>query len=124
MGPVYYCPGHPSKTISSGSLKFYAGFQKVKPEPLENCDFVYPQGCSLVSPYQTCNNLDYLQLKSIKINPHRDKNIVVPNVCGLSKKTLYQLIHRSFGHVSITRKKRMVRKGLMESLPENISVLE
>ena len=26
VGPVFYCPGHPSKTISSGSLKFYIGF--------------------------------------------------------------------------------------------------
>ena len=26
VGPVYYCPGHPSNTISSGSLKFYIGF--------------------------------------------------------------------------------------------------
>ena len=32
--PVYYCPGHPSKTISSGSIKFYVGFQKVTSEPL------------------------------------------------------------------------------------------
>ena len=23
VGPVYYCPGHPSNTISSGALKFY-----------------------------------------------------------------------------------------------------
>ena len=26
VGPVYYCPGHPSNTISSGDLKFYIGF--------------------------------------------------------------------------------------------------
>ena len=26
VGPVYYCPGHPSNTISSGALKFYIGF--------------------------------------------------------------------------------------------------
>ena len=26
VGPVYYCPGQPSKTISSGALKFYDGF--------------------------------------------------------------------------------------------------
>ena len=23
---LYYCPGHPSNTISSGALKFYVGF--------------------------------------------------------------------------------------------------
>ena len=26
VGPVYYCPGHPSNTISSGALNFYIGF--------------------------------------------------------------------------------------------------
>ena len=74
VGPVYYCPGHPSNTISSESLKFYIGFKKVTSEPLEHCDFVDPQGCSWRSPYQTRNNLEYLQLKMFKINPHRDKN--------------------------------------------------
>ena len=44
--PVYYCPGHPPNTISSGALKFYAVFQKFTYKPLDNCDFVEPQGCS------------------------------------------------------------------------------
>ena len=26
VGPVYYCPGHPYNTISSGAFKFYVGF--------------------------------------------------------------------------------------------------
>ena len=86
VGTVYYCPGHPSNTISSGALKFYIGFKKVTYEPLEHCDFVDPQGRSWRSPYQTRNNLDYLQLKIFRINPHRDKDLVVPTVCGLSKK--------------------------------------
>ena len=34
VGPVYYCPGHPSNTISSGALKFYIGSKKVTSEPL------------------------------------------------------------------------------------------
>ena len=34
VGPVYYCPGHPSSTISPGVLKFYVGFKKVTSEPL------------------------------------------------------------------------------------------
>ena len=29
VGPVYYFPGHPSSTISSGALKFYIGFKKL-----------------------------------------------------------------------------------------------
>ena len=102
VGPVYYCPGHPSNTISSGALKFYIGLKKVTSEPLEHCDFVDPQGRSWRSPYQTCNNLDYLQLEIFKINPHRDKNVVIPTVCVLSKQTFPQLIHQHFGHVSIT----------------------
>ena len=83
VGPVYYCPGHPSNTISSGALKFYIGFKKVTFEPLEHCDLVDPQGSSWRLPYQTRNNLDYLQLEIVKINPHREKNLVVPTVCGL-----------------------------------------
>ena len=51
VGPVYYCPGHPSNTISSGALKFYIGFKKFKSDPHEHCDFVDPQGHSWRSPY-------------------------------------------------------------------------
>ena len=29
VGPFYYCTGHPSNTLSSGSLKFYIGFVNV-----------------------------------------------------------------------------------------------
>ena len=34
VGPVYYFPGHPYNTISSGALKFYIGFKKVTSETL------------------------------------------------------------------------------------------
>ena len=50
LGKFYYCPSHPSNTISSGALKIYVGFQKVTSEPLEHCDFVEPQGQSWRSP--------------------------------------------------------------------------
>ena len=50
VGPVYYCPGHPSNTISSGVLKFYICFKKVTSETLEHCDFVDPHGRSWISP--------------------------------------------------------------------------
>ena len=53
VGPVYYCPGHPSNTISLGALKFYVGFQNITPEPLEHCDFVESKGRSWRSPHQT-----------------------------------------------------------------------
>ena len=62
MVTVYYCPGHSSKSISSGDIKFYIGFKKVTYEPLEHCDFVEPQSRSWRSPYQTQNNLNYLQI--------------------------------------------------------------
>ena len=55
VGSVYYFPGHPSNTISSGDLKFYVIFQNITSEPLEHCDLVDPQGCSSSSPY-TQNN--------------------------------------------------------------------
>ena len=72
VGTVYYFTGHPSNIISSGDLKFNIGFKKVTSEPLEHCDFVDPQGRSWRSTYQTRNDLDYLQLLIVKINPHRD----------------------------------------------------
>ena len=62
VGPVYLCTGHPSSTISLGSLKFYVGFQKVISENLEHCDFVGPRGSSLESPYRTKKNLNYIQI--------------------------------------------------------------
>ena len=62
VGPVYDFPYHPSNTISSGELNLYVGFQKVTSEPLEFFDFVEPQGSSWRSPYQTQNNIDYLQI--------------------------------------------------------------
>ena len=112
MGPVYCFPYQPSNTISLGDLKFYIGLQKVASEPLEHCDFVDPQSYSWVSPYHTKNNLKYLQF-IFKVNTHRDRNIVVPTICALSKKNSYQIIHQIFDHASINRLKRMDIKGLM-----------
>ena len=56
-----------------------------------------------------------LQRKKLKVNPHRDINIVVPTVCALSK--IDQLIHQIFGHVYIVRLKLMAIKVLVEGLP-------
>ena len=42
LGPVYYCPGNPFNTISSGALGFYVGFQKVMSEYIEHCGFFDP----------------------------------------------------------------------------------
>ena len=92
MGPVYYCPGHPSNMTLSGYLKFYGGFQKVTSEPFENCDFFDRQGHSWISRYQTQTNLDYIHIKNFKFNSQRNRNFFGPTVCALSKK-LSQLIH-------------------------------
>ena len=67
--PVYYCPGHPSNTISLGELKFHLGFQNITSEHIEHCDFVDPQGSSWRSPYQTGKTLDYIQINFVTINP-------------------------------------------------------
>ena len=115
--PVYYFPGHPSITISSGALKFYICFLKVTSEPIEHCGCVGPQGHYWISPYQTQKNLDSIQIKKIWLNPHIDRNIVVPTVCSLSKQNLSHIIHQCFFNVSITRIKQMSIKGLMEGLP-------
>ena len=86
-------PSQPSINISAGALKFYVGFQKVASKSLEHCDFVDPQGSSWRSPYQTQNNLDYLQIKIIKVKPQRNSNIVVPTFCALSEQNPYHIIH-------------------------------
>ena len=119
----YISSGHPSNTISSGSLKFYVYLKKFTYETLENCDFVDPQGCSWESPYQTQNNLDYLKIEIVKVNTQRNRNIVVPTVCDLSKQNPAQLIHHHFGNISIGRLKQMTGTGLVEGLPTNIHYL-
>ena len=60
-------------------------YQKVAYEPLEHCDFVDPIYHSWRSPYQTQENLDYLQIKFVKVIPQVNRYIVVTTVCGLSK---------------------------------------
>ena len=84
MGIVYYFPGRPLNTISSGALKCCVGFQKVTSEPPEHCDFVDPQGCSWISTYRTQKNLEYLKIEVVKVNPTRNKHIVFATICGLS----------------------------------------
>ena len=118
MGTVYYFPGRPSDTISLGALKFYVGFQKVTYKPLEYCDVYDPQSQSCRSPYQNQNNLDYIQIYNSKVNPQINRNIFFPTVCALSKHNICQLMHDSFGSVSIVRLKQMARKGLMEGTPK------
>ena len=62
--------------------------------------------------------------KFVKFNPQRNRNIVVPTVCELSKYNLSRIIHQRFGRVSITRIKQMEIKLLMKSLPTNLTDLK
>ena len=55
--------------------------------------------------------LDYLQIKIIKVNPHRDRYTVVLTVWSISKQNFYQIIHQRFGHVSVARLKLMAKKS-------------
>ena len=52
MGLFYYCPGHPSNTISLGALKYYVGFQKVTTDTLEYCDYFDPHDCIWIWIYR------------------------------------------------------------------------
>ena len=79
MGPSYSCTGHPSNTISSGALKFYARFKRVTYKPIENCDFVDPHDRSWRSPYQTQNNLECLQIEMIK-STFKDTEIILSQI--------------------------------------------
>ena len=121
---VYYCPDHPSNRISPGSLKCYSGIKNVSSDPIEDCDFVYPQFFYWGSTYHTWKNIDYLEIKIVKVNPQRNRYIVVTTVCFLLKQNLFQIIYHTFGHVSITRLGRMARIEVMKGLPTNIPDLE
>ena len=84
----------------------------------------YPQVGSWISPYQTQNNIDYLQIKIFKVKHQRNRNILVSTVCALSKQNLPRFIHQRCGCVSISSLKPIARKGLMEGLPTNLPELE
>ena len=44
-----------------------------------------PSRFSWVLIYKTQNNLDYIQIEIVKVNPQIDSNIVLPTVYALSK---------------------------------------
>ena len=86
MGQVYYFPGHPLNTISSGALNVCVVLKIVVSEPLENFDFVDPHGHSWKLPYQTQNNLDYLQIDIFLIQPSKRQEYCCTN-CLFNIKT-------------------------------------
>ena len=98
--PVYYFTGHPYNTISLGDLKFYAGFKNVTYVPLEHCDYVESLVCYWRSPYQTKDNLEYLQIEIFKVNLQRTQKYSVQIFFSLSRHNISQLIHqKNFMHL-------------------------
>ena len=85
---VYYCPGHPTNTTLLGECKCYVGSQKFTSGSLEHCGFMYLQGHFWRSPYETQNNLCYLQIENFKVNLQWNIYIVVPTIFCISKKNL------------------------------------
>ena len=84
------------------------------------CDFVDPQGSFWRSYYQTQNNLDYLLVKNVKVNPQRNRNILsqlsfpYQNIDYLSE--LWSFLD--------CQVKTMERKGLIEFIATNVPHLE
>ena len=117
--PVFYCPGNPSNTISSGDLKFYLGYQNITYEHLEHCDFVYHQGSSWRSPYHTrkCR----LSSKTLCQSQTLKKKIYCGSNCLWSLKwNISQLIYHYFDQYLITRLRLTAKKLLMKGLTTNI----
>ena len=112
-----------NNTISLGVLKFYVVIQKVASEAIEYCGFntKFP---SRILTYYTQNNLDYLKIEIVKVNPQGIGNNVIPTICALSKYNMSWFIHQNFGHVLINSMKLMARKLHMKGLPTNIPDLE
>ena len=113
VGPVYYCPGHPSNTILLDALKFNVGFQKLISETLEYCDLVNPQGRSWRSKYVTQHNLDYLQIEVVKVKPILKKEVVTPNICGLSTPHYIETIPPIFWSCIHPKAKEYGKEGLI-----------
>ena len=82
---VYYYPGNPSNAISYYYLKFYLGFQNITSKHLEYCDFIYPQGSSWRSRYQTGKTLYYLQIKKKSNSNLEETNILWFHLSVVSK---------------------------------------
>ena len=83
MGPVYYCPGHPSNTISSGALKFMLVFKRLRMKLL---NIVTLFTLKVVLGYhinRIKTILTIFKSKISKVNPQINRNIFVPTVCAL-----------------------------------------
>ena len=78
----------------------------------------------LTSRLFSFDNIDYLQIKIVRVDPQRNRNIVAPTLCALSKQNILLIIHHRFGHVYIYRLKLMARKVIMEGPPKHFPGLE
>ena len=90
--PVYYCTYHPFNTISSGALKFHVGFKKFL---LNLLNIVTLSTLKVVlgdQPTRLKTILTIFKCKLVKINPKRNRNIFVPTVYDILKKSLSLII--------------------------------
>ena len=107
MGTVYYCPFHSSDTILLGALKCFVWFHRVTSEPSQYYYFVDLKRQSWRYEYLKQNNLEYLYIEFVKVDPHKRKYVVLKIVCGPSKQTLPQLFYQNLVCVSIARIQRL-----------------
>ena len=88
VGLVYYFPGHPYNTISSGSLKCYVFFQRLHLNPL-NILTLFTLEVIIGYHYAVLKTIPTIfKSKKFKVNPQRDRNILVLTLCSLKKKSL------------------------------------
>ena len=74
----------------------------IKSQSLEHCDFVDPQGHFLrYNPTRLKTIWTIFKSKFVKVNPQRNRNIVVPDVCALIK--LSQIVCHYFQCLSQPR---------------------
>ena len=123
VGPLYYCPGHPSNTIPTGALMFYIGLKRLH---LNLLNIVTLLTLKVVLGDHHTRLTTILSIFNSKLSRSilADTRIFLSQLSMELKKTLSKIINQRFSHVSITRLKRMAGKELLECLPENIPELE
>ena len=106
VGPVYYFTGHPSKTISSGALKFYIGFLKGYIWTSWTLWLFWPSRSFLDITLLDSQQSWLYSTRSCPDQSSQRQESCCPNCLWTFKaNSLSQLIHQHFSHVSINRLK-------------------
>ena len=124
VGPVYYCPGHPSNTFSSCALKFYISFKRLRLKLLNIVTLLTPKVVLGDHSTRLSAILTIFTSKFPRSNLTEIRILLSQLSVYFQNKLSLNLYISVFGHVYITRLKRMSRKGLMEGLPENVPELK